>query len=93
MIDKGYEKPRFFVRIDEKSPQPVSQYHEKLYKDNKKHEQWLAKNQKKKNEEELKDCTFAPILYKSKFSKKYARSPRPINEPIFKEEIQENKKD
>lgn len=31
MIDNGFKKPKFFIRVDQGSPKPVSKLHERLY--------------------------------------------------------------
>lgn len=76
MIENGFDKPRFFVRADELSPKPVSKLHERLYKEKDKKNKIIENIKKEMENEEFKECTFAPQVNK-KFRKKYARSPRP----------------
>ena len=60
LIKNGFHRPKFFLKVEERSPQHVSKVHNRLY------EEQIKKNkamEKKKNEIEkleYKECTFAP---------------------------------
>jgi hypothetical protein len=88
MIKNGFNRPKFFQRVDERSPKPVSKIHEKLYKEQSKNKKVLQEKKDLMESEEMKECTFAPKVNKnSKFNKRYARSPRPQeNTPLIPEE-------
>lgn len=47
MIQNGFKKPHFFVRVDQGSPKPVSKLHERLYKEKQRKDQILKQKREK----------------------------------------------
>ena len=81
MIQNGFKKPQFFVRVDQGSPKPVGKLYERLYQNKDQKAKLLQKNREKVEKEKMKECTFAPVTNSqtnAKYLKKrQARSPNP----------------
>eukprot|EP00347_Sterkiella_histriomuscorum_P007510 403348644 len=81
MIQNGFKRPQFFVRVDQGSPKPVSKLHERLYQEQKQKNKVIEQKRMIQEKEKLKECTFAPQINKEvKYLKrKQARSPNPAD--------------
>ncbi len=81
MIQNGFKKPQFFVRVDHGVPKPVNKLYERLYQDKEQKEKILKKVRDKAEKEKMKECTFAPVTNSSTNAKylkrRQARSPNP----------------